>query len=48
MDDASLTNIRTLKHLAEDLILRNRTVLRGLCEHLEEWSPVQPSEAKVD
>jgi patatin-like phospholipase/acyl hydrolase len=48
MDDASLTNIRTLKHLAEDLILRNRTVLRTLCEHLAEWSPAQPAEATAD
>lgn len=48
MDDASLTNLRTLKHLAEDLILRQRTVLRTLCEYLEEGGPAQPASAATE
>ena len=38
MDDASSKNIRVLKLLAEDMILKNRKVLRQLCGYLAERS----------
>ncbi|MDY0884202.1 patatin-like phospholipase family protein [Dongia soli] len=39
MDDASNTNIRVLKLLAEDLLQANRMVLRSLSEQLLAWAP---------
>jgi len=38
MDDASDTNIRMLKLLAEDMLQQNRTTLRTLCEHLAQYA----------
>jgi hypothetical protein len=48
MDDATQTNIRTLKHLGEDLVLRNRAVLRALCHRLEDWSAATPPQPGND
>jgi predicted acylesterase/phospholipase RssA len=39
MDDASSTNIRVLKLLAEDMLQANRTTLRQLSERLLRWAP---------
>lgn len=39
MDDASSTNIRVLKLLAEDMLQANRATLRQLSEQLLRWAP---------
>jgi predicted acylesterase/phospholipase RssA len=39
MDDASSTNIRVLKLLAEDMLQANRATLRQLSERLLRWAP---------
>ncbi len=36
MDDASATNMRVLKLLGEDMLLRNRSQLHTLAQHLAE------------
>ncbi|HLI12599.1 MAG TPA: patatin-like phospholipase family protein [Alphaproteobacteria bacterium] len=41
MDDASQSNMRILKHLGEDLVLRNQGSLRALCQLLEDWSTAE-------
>ena len=38
MDDASGTNLRVLKLLGEDMLLRNRSRLRTLAQHLVEYA----------
>ncbi|MDX1574994.1 MAG: patatin-like phospholipase family protein, partial [Kiloniellales bacterium] len=38
MDDASGTNLRVLKLLGEDMLLRNRSRLRTLSQHLAEYA----------
>ena len=38
MDDASGTNLRVLKLLGEDMLLRNRSRLRTLSQHLVEYA----------
>jgi hypothetical protein len=42
MDDASSTNIRVLKLLAEDMLQANRATLRRLSEQLLRWAPARP------
>jgi hypothetical protein len=42
MDDASNTNIRVLKLLAEDMLQANRATLRHLSEQLVRWAPARP------
>ena len=41
MDDASNTNIRVLKLLAEDMLQANRATLRSLSEQLLRWAPAR-------
>jgi uncharacterized protein len=41
MDDASNTNIRVLKLLAEDMLQANRATLRQLSEQLLRWAPAR-------
>jgi hypothetical protein len=38
MDDASSTNLRVLKLLGQDMLLRNRSRLRILAQHLAEYA----------
>ena len=38
MDDASGTNLRVLKLVGEDMLLRNRSRLRTLAQHLVEYA----------
>ena len=42
MDDASNTNIRVLKLLAEDMLQANRATLRHVSEQLLHWAPARP------
>ena len=42
MDDASNTNIRVLKLLAEDMLQANRANLRQLADRLLRWAPARP------
>jgi predicted acylesterase/phospholipase RssA len=48
MDDASNTNIRVLKLLAEDLLQANRMVLRGLADRLLASAPERPGAPPPD
>lgn len=48
MDDASNTNIRVLKLLAEDMLQANRMVLRSLSEQLLAWAPPRANAPEPD
>ena len=48
MDDASNTNIRVLKLLAEDMLQANRATLRQLSEQLLRWAPARPDAPPPD
>ncbi len=48
MDDASTSNIRVLKLLAEDMLQANRMVLRSLSEQLLAWAPPRPEATAPD
>jgi hypothetical protein len=48
MDDASNSNIRVLKLLAEDMLQANRMVLRSLSEQLLAWAPPRPEAPAPD
>ncbi len=48
MDDASNTNIRVLKLLAEDMLHANRATLRQLSEQLLSWAPPRPDAPPPD
>lgn len=43
MDDASNTNIRMLKLVAEDMLQQNRSTLRTLCERLARYAEAVPA-----
>jgi hypothetical protein len=48
MDDASGTNIRVLKLLAEDMLQANRATMRSLSEQLLRWAPPRPEAPPPD
>jgi hypothetical protein len=48
MDDASNTNIRVLKLLAEDMLQANRAVLRSLADKLLVSAPERPDAPPPD
>ncbi|HVO03684.1 MAG TPA: patatin-like phospholipase family protein [Candidatus Cybelea sp.] len=48
MDDASNTNLRVLKLLAEDLLQANRALLRGLADRLLASAPERPEAPPPD
>jgi len=48
LDDASNSNIRVLKLLAEDMLQANRATLRQLSEQLLRWAPARPDAPPPD